>query len=161
MLSLRYCTLLCKSAEYKNMDQDLRLGQLYNVQSKIKILYKAKGWAYFYPTTLWPMAVPLPVPVLVACGVWPVYFWLKLASLNNNGWINLRIKGISLHFISLHCIPLHYIALHCILWHFISLHCISLHSIANHCISLHSIALHYIAFHCILWHSIAFHFIAV
>ncbi len=36
MLGLRYCTMLRKNAEYKNMDQDMSLGQLY----KIKILYK-------------------------------------------------------------------------------------------------------------------------
>ncbi len=32
--------MLCKNAEYKNMDQGVSLGQLYNVQNKIKILYK-------------------------------------------------------------------------------------------------------------------------
>jgi hypothetical protein len=42
MLGLRYCTMLCKDAEYKNMNQDTSLGQLYDVQNKIKILYKAK-----------------------------------------------------------------------------------------------------------------------
>ncbi len=42
MVGLRYCTVLCKDAEYKNMDQDMSLGQLYDVQNEIKILYKAK-----------------------------------------------------------------------------------------------------------------------
>ncbi len=34
--------MLCKDAEYKNMDQDMSLGQLYDVQNEIKILHKAK-----------------------------------------------------------------------------------------------------------------------
>jgi len=33
MLDLRYFTMLCKDAEYKNMDQGKSLGQLYNVQN--------------------------------------------------------------------------------------------------------------------------------
>jgi hypothetical protein len=31
--------MLCKDAEYKNMDQDVSQGQLYDVQNEIKILY--------------------------------------------------------------------------------------------------------------------------
>ncbi len=42
MLGLRYCTMLCKNAKYKNMDQDVSQDQLCNVQNKIKILYKSK-----------------------------------------------------------------------------------------------------------------------
>ncbi len=46
MLGLRYCTMIWKNAKYKNMDQDVslvqRLGQLCDVQNKIKILCKAK-----------------------------------------------------------------------------------------------------------------------
>jgi len=38
MLGLRYYTMLCKDAEYKNIDQDVSWGQLYDVQNKIKIL---------------------------------------------------------------------------------------------------------------------------
>jgi hypothetical protein len=34
--------MLCKYAEYKRMDQDVSLGQLYDVLNKMKILYKAK-----------------------------------------------------------------------------------------------------------------------
>ncbi len=34
--------MLCKDAEYKNMDQDVSQGQLYDVQNEIKILCKAK-----------------------------------------------------------------------------------------------------------------------
>ncbi len=33
MLGLQYFTLLCNDAEYKNMDQGKRLGQLYDVQN--------------------------------------------------------------------------------------------------------------------------------
>ena len=33
MLGLRYCTMLCKNVEYKNMGQDGSLGQLYDVQN--------------------------------------------------------------------------------------------------------------------------------
>jgi hypothetical protein len=32
--------MLCNNAEYKKMGQDLSLGQLYNVQNKIKIYAK-------------------------------------------------------------------------------------------------------------------------
>ncbi len=39
-------------AEYKNMDQDRNLGQLYDVQNWIKNLHKQPGWAYSFPTTL-------------------------------------------------------------------------------------------------------------
>jgi hypothetical protein len=52
MLGLRYFIMLCKDTEYKNMDQDGSLGQLYNVQNWIKILYKQPVWAYSFPTTL-------------------------------------------------------------------------------------------------------------
>jgi hypothetical protein len=31
--------MLCKDAEYKNMDQDGCFGQLYDVQNWVKILY--------------------------------------------------------------------------------------------------------------------------
>jgi len=51
MLGLRYFTMLCKAAEYKNMDQDTSRGQLYDVQNWIKNLYKQLGWAYSYPMT--------------------------------------------------------------------------------------------------------------
>jgi hypothetical protein len=41
MLALRYFAMVCNNAEYKNMGQvDLSLGQLYNVQNKIKIYAK-------------------------------------------------------------------------------------------------------------------------
>jgi hypothetical protein len=33
--------MLCNIIEYKRMDQDVSLGQLYDVQNKINILYKA------------------------------------------------------------------------------------------------------------------------
>jgi hypothetical protein len=33
--------MLCNNAEYKKMGQDMSLGQLYNVQNEINILYKA------------------------------------------------------------------------------------------------------------------------
>jgi hypothetical protein len=49
--------MLCKDAEYKNMDQDGSLGQLYNVQNLIKILYKQPGWAFSFRTTLVPKFV--------------------------------------------------------------------------------------------------------
>ncbi len=42
MLSLRYFSMQCNYAEYKKMDQDMSLGQLYDVQNEIKVLYKAK-----------------------------------------------------------------------------------------------------------------------
>ncbi len=42
MLELRYFTMWCNNAEYKKMDQDMSLGQLYKIQTEIKILYKAK-----------------------------------------------------------------------------------------------------------------------
>ncbi len=32
----------CDNAEYKKLDQDTSLGQLYKIQNEIKILYKAK-----------------------------------------------------------------------------------------------------------------------
>ena len=41
MLGLRYFAMLCNYAEYKKMDQDVSLGQLYNAQDEINILYKA------------------------------------------------------------------------------------------------------------------------
>jgi len=40
MLDLRYFTMLCNIVEYKNMDQDDSLGQLYDVQIEIKTFYK-------------------------------------------------------------------------------------------------------------------------
>ncbi len=40
MLGLSYFTMLCNDAEYKNMDQDESLGQLYDEQMWIKIFYK-------------------------------------------------------------------------------------------------------------------------
>jgi hypothetical protein len=40
MLGLRYFTMLCNYAEYKSMEQNGSLGQLYNVQNEINILYK-------------------------------------------------------------------------------------------------------------------------
>ncbi len=42
MLGLRYYTKLCNNAGYKKMNQDMSRGQLYDVQNKIKIIYKAK-----------------------------------------------------------------------------------------------------------------------
>ena len=50
MLGLRYFTMLCNNAEYKKMDQDMSLGQLYKIQNEIKILYKQR--ANSFPTTL-------------------------------------------------------------------------------------------------------------
>jgi len=41
MLGLRYFTMLCNNAEYQMMDQNMSLGQLYDVQHEINILYKA------------------------------------------------------------------------------------------------------------------------
>ena len=41
-IELRYFNTLCNNAEYQKMDQDMSLGQLYDVQNEIKILYKAK-----------------------------------------------------------------------------------------------------------------------
>jgi hypothetical protein len=38
--------MLCNNAEYKKMDQDTSLGQLYYIQNEINILYKGK----FEPT---------------------------------------------------------------------------------------------------------------
>ncbi len=40
MLGLRYFTMLCNNAEYKNIDLDDRRGQLYDVQIEIKTFYK-------------------------------------------------------------------------------------------------------------------------
>ncbi len=40
--------MLCKDADYKNMEQDESLGQLYDVQNSIKIFYKQPGWAYHF-----------------------------------------------------------------------------------------------------------------
>ncbi len=48
MLGLRYFTMLCNDAEYKNMDQDKSLGQLYDEHIWIKIYYKQSGWAYYF-----------------------------------------------------------------------------------------------------------------
>ncbi len=54
MLGLGYFNMSCNDAEYKNMDQDESLGQLYNVQIQIMIFYKQSGWAYSFSTTLVP-----------------------------------------------------------------------------------------------------------
>jgi hypothetical protein len=51
MLGLRYFTMMCNDAEYKNMDQDEGLGQLYDVQIQMKIFYKQSGWAYSFSIT--------------------------------------------------------------------------------------------------------------
>jgi hypothetical protein len=51
MLGLRYFTMLCNNAEYKNMDQDESWGQLYDVLIQIKIFYKQSGWAYSFSKT--------------------------------------------------------------------------------------------------------------
>jgi hypothetical protein len=51
MSDLRYFTMLCKYHDYKRMDQDLSLGQLYDVQNKIKISCKHwLGLLIFYDT---------------------------------------------------------------------------------------------------------------
>jgi hypothetical protein len=42
MLELRYFTTGCNNAEYKKIQQDTSLGQLYEIQNEMKILYKAK-----------------------------------------------------------------------------------------------------------------------
>ncbi len=56
--------MLCKDAEYKNMDQDDSLGQLYDVHNRKKILYKQPGWAYSFPTTL-VCLIALVISILV------------------------------------------------------------------------------------------------
>jgi hypothetical protein len=43
MLGLKYFTMLCNNDEYKKINQGMSLGQLYDVQNEINILYKA-GW---------------------------------------------------------------------------------------------------------------------
>jgi hypothetical protein len=43
--------MLCNNAEYKNMDQDSSLGQLYDVQIEIQTFYKETGWAYSFIMT--------------------------------------------------------------------------------------------------------------
>jgi hypothetical protein len=48
---LSYFTILCNNDEYKRMGQDLSLGQLYNVQNKIKIS-TVTGWAYSFISTM-------------------------------------------------------------------------------------------------------------
>ncbi len=53
MLGLRYFTMLCNDAEYKNMDQDESLGQLNDVQIQLKIFYKQSGRAYSFSTTIY------------------------------------------------------------------------------------------------------------
>jgi hypothetical protein len=51
MSGLRYFTMLCKYDDFKRMDQDVSLGQWYDVQNKIKILYKHwLGLLIFYYT---------------------------------------------------------------------------------------------------------------
>ncbi len=52
MLGLRYFTMLCNDAEYKNMDQDESLSQLYDVNIWKKIFHKQSGWAYSFSTTV-------------------------------------------------------------------------------------------------------------
>jgi hypothetical protein len=44
MLELKYFTTRCNNAEYKKIQQDTSLGQLYEIQNEMKILYKAKVW---------------------------------------------------------------------------------------------------------------------
>ncbi len=41
-------TMLCNNAEYKRMG----LGQLYNVQSEMNIIYKSTVWVYSFSTTV-------------------------------------------------------------------------------------------------------------
>jgi hypothetical protein len=41
MLGLRYFTTRCNYAEYKKIGHDVILGQMYDVQNEINILYKA------------------------------------------------------------------------------------------------------------------------
>jgi hypothetical protein len=43
MLGLRYFTKLWNISEYKRMEQDMSLGQLYDVQNELNILY-TKHW---------------------------------------------------------------------------------------------------------------------
>jgi hypothetical protein len=49
MLELRYFTMLCNNTEYKEMDQDVSLGQLYKIQNEDPI--QSKGWASSLPMT--------------------------------------------------------------------------------------------------------------
>ncbi len=58
-----------------------------------------------------------------------------------NQWFTAALKhheggqlGLTLHYITLHCIALHYITLYCIAF---ALHYITLHYISLHCIALH------------------------
>ncbi len=53
MLGLRYFNMLYNNTEYKNMDQEESLGQLYDVQIWTKIFYKQSGWAYSSSMTLY------------------------------------------------------------------------------------------------------------
>jgi hypothetical protein len=56
MLGLKFFTVLCNNAEYK-MDQGMSLGQLYDIQNEINILYKAKvGPTHFlrHQSVKWP-----------------------------------------------------------------------------------------------------------
>ncbi len=61
MLGLSYFTMLCNDAEYKNMDQDESLGQLYDVQIWIKIFYKQTrlGLLIFYNIIIISGFVPI------------------------------------------------------------------------------------------------------
>jgi hypothetical protein len=61
---LRYFTMLCNDAEYKNMDQDESLGQLYDEQNWIKIYYKQSGWTYSFPTKFDNFHCPCYVDIL-------------------------------------------------------------------------------------------------
>jgi hypothetical protein len=46
--------MLCNDVEDKSNDQDESLGQLYDVQIRIKIFYKQSGWAYSFSMTIAP-----------------------------------------------------------------------------------------------------------
>jgi hypothetical protein len=50
MLYLRYFTMLCNNDEYKMMDQDMSIGQLYDLRNEINILIST-GWAYSFIMT--------------------------------------------------------------------------------------------------------------
>ncbi len=49
VLGLRGFIMLCNNVEYKNMDQDKSLVQLYDVQIEIKICYKQSGYQISSP----------------------------------------------------------------------------------------------------------------
>ncbi len=50
-IKFKYFTVQCNNAEYKRMDQDLSLGQLYDVHNQIQIS-TSNGWAYSFITTI-------------------------------------------------------------------------------------------------------------